>query len=107
MYAWDWNNDGVYDESHSSPITTHTWVIIRSYPVTLRVTDDDGATGTITKSVIVIKNDPTAPPTIIGPAKGKITVATAYNFTTTDPNGNEVLYFIDWGDETNSSESKG
>jgi PKD repeat protein len=103
LYAWDWNNDGVYDESQSYPTTTHTWATIGNYPVTLRITDDDGVTGTVTKSVIVVENDPPAPPTITGPAKGKVKVATAYNFTTIDPNGNDVFYFIDWGDDTNSS----
>jgi thermitase len=42
-------------------------------------------------------------PTITGPTKGTVGVATAYNFTTTDPNDKEVYYFIDWGDQTNSS----
>jgi outer membrane protein assembly factor BamB len=41
-------------------------------------------------------------PTITGPAKGKVKVATEYNFTTTDPNGDTVSYFIDWGDGTTS-----
>ena len=48
-------------------------------------------------------NQPPAPPTITGPAKGKIKVATQYNLTTTDPDGDEISYFIDWGDNTNSS----
>ncbi|MCX6671281.1 MAG: PKD domain-containing protein, partial [Euryarchaeota archaeon] len=52
-YEWDWNNDGVYDESHSSPTTTHSWESAGSYPVTVRITDDDNATGTIIKTVNV------------------------------------------------------
>ena len=50
-----------------------------------------------------MQNAPPVPPTITGPVKAKIKVATAYNFTTTDPNGDDVSYFIDWGDGTNSS----
>jgi hypothetical protein len=46
---------------------------------------------------------PPARPTITGPAKATVEVATEYNFTTTDPDGDEVYYFIDWGDTTNSS----
>jgi len=52
-YEWDWNNDGVYDETHSTPTTTHVWTSAGSYPVSLRVTDDGGATGTITKTANV------------------------------------------------------
>jgi len=60
---------------------------------------DSGSVYVFTKS----ENQPPAIPTITGPAKGKVKVATAYNFTTTDPNGDEVYFFIDWGDTTNSS----
>jgi len=42
------------------------------------------------------------PPTITGPTNGKVRVATAYNFTTTDPDDDDVYYFIDWGDNKNS-----
>jgi CubicO group peptidase (beta-lactamase class C family) len=48
-------------------------------------------------------NLPPNPPTITGPAKGKINVSTMYNFTTTHPGGDEVYYFVDWGDQTNST----
>jgi hypothetical protein len=53
-------------------------------------------------SIPALFNTP-RPPTITGPAKGKVGVVTKYNFTTTDPDGDEVYYFIDWGDTTNSS----
>jgi hypothetical protein len=49
------------------------------------------------------ENQPPVIPTITGPATGKIRVETEYNFTATDPDGDEVYYFIEWGDETNSS----
>ncbi len=48
-------------------------------------------------------NQPPAAPTITGPAKGTVKVATKYNFTTIDPEGDEVYYFIDWGDTMNTS----
>jgi hypothetical protein len=53
LYEWDWDNDGVFDEAESSPKTTHSWAYTGSYPVTVRVTDDEGLTGTITKTVNV------------------------------------------------------
>jgi hypothetical protein len=51
---------------------------------------------------VFIENHPPNPPTITGPASGKINVAINYNFTTNDPDGDEVSYYIDWGDDTNS-----
>jgi hypothetical protein len=42
------------------------------------------------------------PPTITGPASGKAGEAHSYTFNTTDPNGDEVSYYIDWGDNSNS-----
>jgi subtilisin family serine protease len=55
------------------------------------------------QKALIALNQPPAPPIITGPAKGKIKVPTEYNFTTTDPDGDQVYYFIDWGDHTNSS----
>ena len=50
----------------------------------------------------VMNNNPPDKPEIFGPAKGKIDVPTTYNFTTTEPDGDQVYYFIDWGDNTTS-----
>ena len=50
----------------------------------------------------VFNNDPPESPEIAGPAKGKINVSTTYTFMTTDPDGDQVSYFIDWGDNTTS-----
>ncbi len=52
-YEWDWNNDGVYEESHTSSTAIHSWATQGSYPVAVRVTDDDAATGAIAKTVTV------------------------------------------------------
>ena len=44
--------------------------------------------------------DPNAPetPTITGSTEGKIKTEYEYNFTTTDPNDDDVYYYIEWGD---------
>jgi hypothetical protein len=54
LYEWDWNNDGTYEESHATPTATHSWAKPGNYSVTVQTTDDDNATGTITKTVNVI-----------------------------------------------------
>jgi len=49
-FEWDWNNDGTYDLSTPTPdIVSHSFscpVLPCTYPVKLRVTDDEGLTAT-------------------------------------------------------------
>ena len=47
-----------------------------------------------------IGNRPPDTPTITGPTSGKAETEYEYNFTATDPDGDDVYYYIDWGDET-------
>jgi hypothetical protein len=52
-YEWDWNNDGTYEGSLVTPTATHSWTQAGNYPVTLRVTDNGGATNTKTITIPV------------------------------------------------------
>lgn len=47
-------------------------------------------------------NLPPDPPAITGPTSGKIKVATTYTFTTSDPEDDDLYFYVDWGDSTNS-----
>ena len=53
LYEWDWDNDGIYDESYSIPTATHVWNESGEYEVTLRVTDNDGLTDTETETITI------------------------------------------------------
>jgi FG-GAP repeat len=48
-------------------------------------------------------NYPPNPPIITGKPKGKTGTPITYNFTTIDPDNDQIYLFIDWGDDTNSS----
>jgi len=98
LYEWDWDNDGVFDESYTNPTATHSWSSQGFYSVTLRITDNTGLTETRTKQVRVAQ--PPEPPTITGPTSGKAGTSYNYNFVSTDPDGDDVYYLIVWGDET-------
>jgi hypothetical protein len=52
-YEWDFDGDGTYEASTSSPTTTYTFGSGGRYDVSLRVTDDDGATDVVTETVTV------------------------------------------------------
>lgn len=48
-------------------------------------------------------NNPPSAPTITGPVNGKKGTPYPYVFTSTDPEADDVYYFIDWGDHSNTS----
>jgi len=56
LYEWDFEGDGVWDETGASPVTTHIYTEPNpvAYSATVRVTDDDGATDTAVASVLVM-----------------------------------------------------
>jgi hypothetical protein len=47
-------------------------------------------------------NQPPTAPTITGPSRGKIKVEHNFTFYATDPEGDDVYYYVDWGDQTNT-----
>jgi outer membrane protein assembly factor BamB len=50
----------------------------------------------------LINNQPPGTPTIDGPASGKIGRTYDYTMVSTDPEGNNISYYVDWGDGTTS-----
>jgi len=51
---------------------------------------------------VFVYKQPPITPTISGPPTGKANQPYDYTFNSTDPNGDNVSYYIDWGDNTNS-----
>jgi hypothetical protein len=96
-YDWDWNNDGVYEESSSNPSTSHSWLFGGEIPVTLAVWDYLGGSATKTKIITVSGSNP---PIINGPSWGIINTDYTFCFTWTDPDADEFYCLWDWGDGT-------
>lgn len=84
IYAWDM--EGVYNASNME------WPMYQY---------DQHHTGCYKRNTG--QNQPPDAPTISGPMSARIRRAVVYNFTTSDLNSDEVFYFIEWGDDTNSS----
>ena len=51
-------------------------------------------------SVTAIANEPPTAPDIDGPASGKAGVEYTYGLCSSDPDGDEMFYCINWGDDT-------
>jgi len=99
-YAWDLDNDGNYNDATGATIT-HTWYEPGTFIISLKVTDNKGKTAT-DNTTVTIENQPPSKPTITGPNTGKINTEYTYTATTTDPDGDQVYYWFDWGDGTSS-----
>jgi len=98
-------NSGTGDINGTKTLILYYLTYSTTYKIWVNATDPDGS-GLYTKKWYTFTtkaNDPPDTPSITGPAQGKINVATNYNFTTTDTDGEQVYYYIDWGDGTNSN----
>jgi hypothetical protein len=68
-----------------------------SVPITMNQNDV-----ILIEAVKTIDNLSPNKPIISGPTTGKINTEYTFSFVATDPEGNNISYFIDWGDGTNS-----
>jgi hypothetical protein len=98
QYAWDWNQDGVYDETHPTPTATTQWTTGGTYNITLKVTDNQNNTATLTQN-ITIDHQPSTP-SLDGQTKGKYGKPYTYTATTTDPDMDTISYCFNWSDGT-------
>ena len=101
IMSWIWTFGDGNTSSGQNP--SHQFVESGIYTVSLTVTDDDGANDTVQKTIIVSSlNHPPNPPVICGPTSGKAGITYTYNLSSTDPEDDDVYYYVDWGDNTSS-----
>jgi len=58
--------------------------------------------GFVSKFVQNAGNQPPDKPTIDGPTNGEAGIEYTYTFTSTEPDGNDVFYYVDWGDDAST-----
>ena len=77
LYEWDWESDGLYDETaNSSVVTSHTYMALGTYEVTLRVIDNDGL-GNTTSTEIKVMPQNVIPEVPLGTIAASALMATA------------------------------
>ena len=108
-YKWDWGDGQSSDwlGPYASGLTvqaSHTWMQLGTYEIKAKAKDVNEATSGWSEplNISIVNNNPPNMPTMDGPASGTPGVAYLYTFSTTDPDGDIVYYFVDWGDETTS-----
>lgn len=101
-YSYHWNFGDGASSSEQNP--THSYASAGNYSVVLSVTDAQDITIS-DQTWVKINGDNTAPsiPQITGKIQGKPRVVMNFTVMSMDPDGDAVSYFIDWGDETNST----
>jgi len=103
-YDWKFSDDDEW-QNDSGAILTHTYSIPGKYNISLRVFDDEGASNINTTFALILKlNHPPSNPEVTGPQNGLKNVSYNFTFVSTDEDGDEIKYLIDWGDG-NTSES--
>ena len=100
--AYNWTfGDGT---SSTAQNPSHTYAAGGSYTVTLKVTDNQGATGSTSQTVTVTQ--PNQPPSVNAGSDEKVLLGLLYNLSASfsDPdNDGPWSYTINWGDGTSSS----
>jgi PKD repeat protein len=96
LYEWDFDSNGTYDAS--GPTVSHAFSV-GTHTVTLRVTDEHGATDTDTMQVTVALN--ALPLVEVGPNKQvEVDVPMTFYNISSDPDGTIASYDWDFGDGT-------
>ena len=103
-YAWDWNGNGTYDSTTRDPVVEHAFASAGSHRVTLRVTDDEGATDTVSKRVAIREDQPPSADFRFAPSSPSILDSVQFTDTSADEDGQIAAWYWEFGDGTTSAE---
>jgi PKD repeat protein len=104
FYEWDFDSDGIVDVTGMS--VNHVFTTGGSQFVTLKVTDNDGVTDYITKTVPVRINTPPLADFAYSPTRPTTTDTIAFNDTSIDHDGTIIAWQWEFGDgETSDVQS--
>jgi hypothetical protein len=105
QFGWDDGSQSEWLGPYSSGtvvVGSHAWSTVGNYSVKVKAKDIHGARSQWSEPIIIsiVLNDPPDTPTISGPASGSPGKPYLYKLQTIDTNGDDVYYYIEWGDGT-------
>jgi len=108
-YMWDWNNDGSVDEesgwksSGSTDTRSHSWSTTGSKTIKVKAKNKGSQESSWGSHTInILSQPPNTPSAPSGPSSGDHNTLYTYTTSTTDPENDNVYYWFDWNDGTNS-----
>jgi len=101
FYEWDFDNDGVVDATGMT--VTHSFTVGGSTPVTLKVTDNDGVSSSVTKTVAVAINNPPIADFAISPVAPTTADTITFEDKSIDTDGTILAWSWDFGDGATST----
>jgi hypothetical protein len=105
---WEWGDGTGTDwlgpyPSGSNISASYTWTYGGVFEIRAKLKGGGGESPwSDPHTITIVQNEPPDTPSITGPSHGKPGTSYSFTFVTTDPDGDEVYYFIDWGDNTSS-----
>jgi hypothetical protein len=91
--------------SSGAPATaSHAWTSPGTYLVQARARDIFHATSnwSVPLTVVILNDHPPSSPTLTGETHGHKGIPYFYKVLATDPDGDDISYYIDWGDNSSS-----
>jgi len=101
FYAWDFDNDGEADATGQT--VNRVFNQGGNIPVTLVVTDDNGVTDAITRSITMAMNNPPIAQFTYTPEYPTTADTIVFSSSSVDAEGKIAIYLWDFGDGTTSS----
>jgi len=107
MYTFNWDDgtstDTQLQASGKKVSVDHLWSSTGTYSVVVKATDSKGAPSSLSNALTVVVNPnrpPKTPSRPSGSSKGYAGTSYSYSTLAKDPDGDELFYTFDWGDET-------
>ncbi len=101
IVSWLWSfGDGT---TANGNIVTHNYTTAGTYQVFLTVTDNGGKTDMFQTVAHIKGSNQPLKPTLTGPYEGRRNTSSVFNIETTDPDGDNVQYVIQWGDNSQNT----